>query len=51
MARKDQNTQDFQDRMFLASQAVYEQIQRGECQDVEAALMDAQYQASNNEQN
>lgn len=36
----------FDDRMFLASQAVYEQIVKGECPDVEAALMDAQFQAS-----
>lgn len=37
---------DFNDRMFLASEGVYEQIVRGECPDVEAALMDAQLQAS-----
>ncbi|WP_406457082.1 hypothetical protein OH768_44110 [Streptomyces sp. NBC_01622] len=36
----------FQDRMFLASQAVYEEITRGECPDVEAALLDAQMNAS-----
>lgn len=36
----------FQDRMFLGSEAVYEQIQRGEHPDVEAALMDAQANAS-----
>lgn len=38
--------ENFQDRMFLASEAVYEQIQRGEHPDVDAALMDAQAQAS-----
>lgn len=37
---------DFDDRMFMASQAVYEQIEKGQVQDVEAALMDAQLQAS-----
>ncbi|MEZ3180769.1 hypothetical protein KYY02_19375 [Streptomyces pimonensis] len=37
---------DFQDRMFLASEAVYEQIEQGQPVDVPAALMDAQVQAS-----
>ncbi|MER6441289.1 hypothetical protein ABT275_33630 [Streptomyces sp. NPDC001185] len=37
---------DFQDRMFLAGQAVYEAIERGEVTDVAAALMDAHAAAS-----
>lgn len=43
----------FGDRHFLASQGVYEAIQRGEIQGaaaVEAALMDAQLEASDSEQ-
>lgn len=31
----------FEDRMFLASEAIYARIERGECTDVEAALLDA----------
>lgn len=34
------------DRMFLESEAVYAQIQQGAHPDVEAALMDAQLRAS-----
>lgn len=37
---------NFQDRMFMAGEAVYAAIERGEVQDVEAALMDAHAQAS-----
>lgn len=37
---------NFDDRMFLESEAVYEAISRGEVQDVEAALFDAQLRAS-----
>ncbi|MEU9396918.1 hypothetical protein AB0D86_43875 [Streptomyces sp. NPDC048324] len=37
---------NFDDRMYLGSQAVYEAICRGEVQDVEAALLDAQLKAS-----
>jgi hypothetical protein len=39
---------NFQDRMFLASEAVYAQIERGEVPggDVEAALMQAHADAS-----
>lgn len=44
-------SENFPDRMFLASEAVYAQIQRGEHPDVEAALMDAQMQASQGEEN
>lgn len=40
---------NFQDRLFLASQAVYEQIVRGEHPDVEAALMQAQFDASSSD--
>lgn len=40
---------NFQDRMFMASEAVYAAIDRGEVQDVQAALMDAQVQASTEE--
>lgn len=36
----------FDDRAFMAHQAVYEQILRGEVDDVEAALMDATFNAS-----
>ncbi|GAA3852244.1 hypothetical protein GCM10023084_03060 [Streptomyces lacrimifluminis] len=39
----------FNDRMFLASQAVYESIERGEHPDVEASLMDAHLTASDDE--
>lgn len=42
----------FDDRMFLAGQAVYESIDRGEHAspaDVEAALMDAHVTASDDE--
>jgi hypothetical protein len=37
---------NFQDRMFMESEAVYAAIERGEVQDVQAALMDAQHRAS-----
>ncbi|MFC8517789.1 hypothetical protein [Streptomyces sp. NPDC057257] len=37
---------NFQDRMFLAGQAVYQRILDGQVTDVEAELMDAQLQAS-----
>ena len=37
---------DFQDRMFLASEAVYQRILDGQVTDVEAELMDAHLQAS-----
>jgi hypothetical protein len=37
---------NYQDRMFMESEAVYAQIQQGQCPDVEAALMDAQLRAS-----
>ncbi|MFI6663085.1 hypothetical protein ACIBL8_47290 [Streptomyces sp. NPDC050523] len=40
---------NFQDRMFLASEAVYAAIERGDVQDVEAALTDAHLQASDGE--
>ncbi|MFJ3672267.1 hypothetical protein ACIPSE_38005 [Streptomyces sp. NPDC090106] len=36
----------FEDRMFLASQGVYDRIVDGEVVDVEAALMDAHLEAS-----
>lgn len=36
----------FADRMFLASEAVYASIERGEVQDVQAALIEAQINAS-----
>ncbi|MCP9994400.1 hypothetical protein [Streptomyces albogriseolus] len=39
---------NFQDRMFLESEAVYAAVQRGEVADVSAALMDAQVRASHN---
>ncbi|MEU6228764.1 hypothetical protein [Streptomyces sp. NPDC047042] len=37
---------NFDDRMFLESQAVYEQIAAGQVTDVQAELMDAQLRAS-----
>ncbi|MER6296871.1 hypothetical protein [Streptomyces althioticus] len=40
---------DFDDRMFLAGEAVYQQIEQGQVEDVTAALMDAQLQASEEE--
>lgn len=40
---------DFTDRMFLASEAVYAGIERGDVEDVQAALMDAQAQASDDD--
>jgi hypothetical protein len=43
------NDLNFDDRHFLASQAVYEQIQRGEHPDVATTLMNAHLQASNGE--
>jgi hypothetical protein len=42
---------DYNDRMFMESEAVYAAIQRGEVQDVQAALMDAQLNASTDEEN
>lgn len=39
-------SENFQDRMFMGSEAVYAAIERGEVQDVEAALMDVQAKAS-----
>lgn len=36
----------FADRMFLASEAVYAGIERGEVQDVQASLIEAQINAS-----
>ncbi|MFI9767310.1 hypothetical protein ACIHJG_10655 [Streptomyces sp. NPDC052415] len=36
---------NFQDRMFLASEAVYQRILDGQVTDVEAELMDARLQA------
>ena len=41
----------FQDRHFMASEAVYEQIVQGQVPDVEAALMDAHLQASADDDN
>lgn len=38
--------ENFDDQMFMASEAVYAAIERGEVADVEAALMDAQFRAS-----
>ncbi|MER0485102.1 hypothetical protein ABR737_43430 [Streptomyces sp. Edi2] len=38
--------ENFEDRMFMASEAVYAAIERREVADVEAALMDAQFAAS-----
>ncbi|MFF4275023.1 hypothetical protein [Streptomyces sp. NPDC001536] len=37
---------NFEDRMFLESQAVYERILAGQVTDVQAELMDAQFRAS-----
>ncbi|MFE2567480.1 hypothetical protein [Streptomyces mirabilis] len=37
---------NFQDRMYLESQAVYQRIVEGQVSDVEAELMDAQLRAS-----
>lgn len=37
---------DFHDRMFLASEAVYEQIGQAQHPDVEASLLQAQHEAS-----
>ncbi|MDX3755472.1 hypothetical protein [Streptomyces sp. AK02-04a] len=37
---------NFQDRMYLESQAVYQRIVEGQVTDVEAELMDAQLRAS-----
>ncbi len=37
---------NFQDRMFLESQAVYQAIVDGQVNDVEAELMEAQLRAS-----
>lgn len=39
----------FEDRMFLESEAIYAAIERGEVQDVQAALMEAQVRASQEE--
>jgi hypothetical protein len=36
----------YEDRLFLAGQAVYEQIVNGTCGDVDAALWDARLSAS-----
>jgi hypothetical protein len=41
---------NFNDRMFLASEAVYASIERGECPDPEAALLQAQTDTSTDEQ-
>lgn len=41
---------DYNDRMFMESEAVYAAIERGEVQDVTAALMDAQVNASTDEE-
>lgn len=40
---------NFSDRMFLQSEQVYAAIERGEVDDVEAALMQAQTDASDNQ--
>ncbi|MFD8218037.1 hypothetical protein ACFV2U_31065 [Streptomyces sp. NPDC059697] len=37
---------NFQDRMYLESQAVYQRIVEGQVTDVEAELLDAQLRAS-----
>ncbi|MGW2853404.1 hypothetical protein ACWDAZ_15655 [Streptomyces sp. NPDC001215] len=37
---------NFQDRMFMESEAVYQRILDGQVNDVEAELMDAQLRAS-----
>lgn len=42
-------SESFQDRMFLAGEAVYAAIERGEVDDVDAALMQAQADASDGE--
>ncbi|GAB1331693.1 hypothetical protein [Streptomyces sennicomposti] len=39
-------SESFQDRMFMAGEAVYAAIERGEHPDVEAELMKAQLEAS-----
>ncbi|MFF3511552.1 hypothetical protein [Streptomyces sp. NPDC002573] len=41
---------NFEDRVFLASEAVYARIERGEATDVEAELMQAHADASSDEQ-
>ena len=41
--------EDFQDRMFMAGEAVYAAIERGEHPDVQAELMKAQFEASESE--
>lgn len=40
----------FNDRMFLAGEAIYAAIERGEHPDVEAALMQAQFDASSDDE-
>ncbi|MEU5900595.1 MULTISPECIES: hypothetical protein [Streptomyces] len=40
---------DFERRMFENSEEVYEQIEQGQCTDVEVALLDAQYKASSDD--
>lgn len=42
---------DFQDRHFMASEAVYAQIVQGQVPDVQAALMDAHLQTSTDDDN
>lgn len=46
MSEDNDMSETFEDRMFRGGQAVYEQILRGEVTDVEAALMDVQLKAS-----
>ncbi|MEV3988247.1 hypothetical protein AB0J57_05010 [Streptomyces sp. NPDC049837] len=41
---------NYQDRQFMASEAVYAQIEQGQVQDVQAALMDAHLQASGDDE-
>ncbi|MFF1401248.1 hypothetical protein ACFVZD_47105 [Streptomyces sp. NPDC058287] len=41
---------NFEDRMFMEGQAIYDAISRGEVQDVEAALMDAHVRASEDDE-
>ncbi|MGQ5576741.1 hypothetical protein [Streptomyces sp. ECR3.8] len=41
---------NFSDRMFLAGEAVYAQIEQGQVDDVQAALMQAQADASDDDQ-
>lgn len=41
----------FADRMFLASEAVYASIERGDVQDVQASLIEAQINASEEKTN